>query len=238
MLSDAGLPEMKDTKLAPSEMGRGIHVANRNARRLLGDGILLYESARYPSAAALAVLAMEEAAKWSTLLHVTIAQDEKRIRESWRMNTLHIPKLTRALRALMGAHEASGGDRPTVPDAELAKAMNALKLSCIYTAFVVGRRWIDPMQVCDRDECHNQLSVALISTSGHLRVTGQRLGALFKRVPGRLADEREEAARQTLISWSEGEEAAALAADDDAENEAFRADAKKRLRLQGESDAS
>jgi AbiV family abortive infection protein len=238
MLTDAGLPELKDTRLSPSEMGRGILVANRNARRLLGDGILLYEGARYPSAAALAVLAMEEAAKWSTLLQVTIAQDEKQIRETWRLHTLHVPKLTRALRALMGALEASGGDRATLPDTELAKAMNALKLSCIYSAFVNGRRWIDPMQVCDRDECHNHLSVALISTSGHLRVTGQRLGALLKRVPGGFGDQHEEAARQALIAWSGGDEAAALAAEDDAENEAFRADARKRLRLQAESDVS
>jgi AbiV family abortive infection protein len=174
---------------------------------------------------------MEEAVKWWTLLRVTILQDEKKIRDSWRESARHESKLERALSALMGAYAAGGAARPAATDAELAAATHAMKLSCIYTAFVDGRRWVAPSQVCDLPECRNHLSVALIVTSGHLRVTGHRLGAIFKRVPGFLGDQEEEAARQALIAWSEGAEAAALGAEDDAENEAFRADVKRLLKL-------
>ena len=53
------LPEYRGS-LDPAAVAKGMNAANRNARRLVADAKLLLDGERYPSAAALAALAIEE----------------------------------------------------------------------------------------------------------------------------------------------------------------------------------
>lgn len=52
-------------KLSAAEIAKGMTVARRNARRLAGDAATLLAASRFPTAASLAVLAIEEAGKAS-----------------------------------------------------------------------------------------------------------------------------------------------------------------------------
>jgi AbiV family abortive infection protein len=220
-------------RLTPTEMGRGIAAANRNARRLLGDAILLYENYRYPSAAALATLAMEESAKWWALLHVTVLQDAKAIANAWRDHRRHVTKLDRAIAIVKDAFERSGGEVVATPSTELARATQALKERCIYTDFIKDRRWTEPSGACDAALCRGHLGGALVMVTRY-HITGRYLGSAFQGIAGRLHEPQEEAAKQAMIAWSQGSEASALAEEDDAENEAFKTDAKQRLQLDSE----
>jgi AbiV family abortive infection protein len=212
-------------RLSPSEMGSGIAVANRNARRLLGDAILLYESGRYPSATALAILAMEESAKWWTLLQAAVAHDAKAIRDVWRAYRTHEPKLDRAISVVVAAYEKSGGLGPTASTIDIARVTQTTKERCVYSDFVIGRRWIEPSAACGPTECKNHLSVALIMATRY-RVTGRKLGEVFRRIAVNLAKPEEESSKREVISWSQGAEAIALEAEDDAECDSLCASAR------------
>jgi AbiV family abortive infection protein len=210
-------------------MGRGILAANRNARRLLGDAIVLFEAGGFPSATALAVLALEELVKWDTLLRVAILADEKQIESAWKKSRQHEVKLAKVFKMLASALEASGVEHPTVSIEMIAKATHQLKLRSIYTAFVTGREWVEPSSVSNAEECREFLAVALMITTGHFRITGKRLGKLVRQVPGMLVERPESAAILALLAWSEGSEAASLARDDDTESDAFRLESKGRV---------
>jgi AbiV family abortive infection protein len=78
--------------LTASQVVAGMNAAGRNARRLLDDAKLLLENGRFPSAASLAALSIEESGKESTLRGLALARSEKEIAERWRDYRSHIKK--------------------------------------------------------------------------------------------------------------------------------------------------
>jgi AbiV family abortive infection protein len=69
-----------------------MNAAGRNAERLCDDASLLLQEARYPSAAALAALSIEEAGKLSILRRLAVARDEEEVAECWRNYRWHTKK--------------------------------------------------------------------------------------------------------------------------------------------------
>ena len=61
--------------LTPQEVLEGINAAQTNALRLLDDAKLLMEAGRYPSAAALAILSIEERGKVIILKNIVIVSN-------------------------------------------------------------------------------------------------------------------------------------------------------------------
>ena len=54
-------------KLTPAQIAEGMNAAICNARRLEGDAQVLFDLERYPTAASIAVLSIEESRKVSIL---------------------------------------------------------------------------------------------------------------------------------------------------------------------------
>ncbi len=80
-------------KLSPEQIAEGMNAAVRNAARLVNDAALLLERKRFPSAAALAILAIEEAGKMSILRRMSIVQDDaKALKDCWRDYRSHTKK--------------------------------------------------------------------------------------------------------------------------------------------------
>jgi AbiV family abortive infection protein len=97
-------------RLTPEQIAEGINAASRNAVRLVGDADLLLESERFPSAAALAILAIEEAGKVAILRELSVAQEEdKALDNCWRDYRRHTKK---NVAWLLPQLVAEGGTRP------------------------------------------------------------------------------------------------------------------------------
>jgi len=79
-------------KLSPQQIAEGINVAKKNSYRLVRDAEFLCEAGRYPSAASLAILSIEESGKVSILRQLALARDEKEIAECWRDYRSHTKK--------------------------------------------------------------------------------------------------------------------------------------------------
>ena len=69
-------------KLSAHKIAEGINAALQNANRLADDAELLLEHKKYPSAACLAILSIEESGKVSILRELSIARDGKDLKES------------------------------------------------------------------------------------------------------------------------------------------------------------
>jgi AbiV family abortive infection protein len=70
--------------LSAQKIAEGINAARRNAVRLADDAKLLLEAGRYPTAAAMAVLSIEEAGKVPILRALPFARSLEEIEEVWR----------------------------------------------------------------------------------------------------------------------------------------------------------
>lgn len=79
-------------ELTPQQIADGINAANKNAYRLARDAELLCDAGRFPSAASLAILSIEEAGKVSILRQLALARSETELAESWREYRLHTKK--------------------------------------------------------------------------------------------------------------------------------------------------
>ena len=67
LLESMSTPPRFRGRLSPKQVAVGMNAAARNAARLVSDAEILLEAKRYPSAAALAVLAIEESGETSRI---------------------------------------------------------------------------------------------------------------------------------------------------------------------------
>ena len=65
-------------RLDASQVATGINAAIENAKRLADDASLLLEVGRFPTAASLSILSIEESGKVSILRALSVAIDEKK----------------------------------------------------------------------------------------------------------------------------------------------------------------
>jgi AbiV family abortive infection protein len=80
--------------LSPSQAAAGVNVAIRNSRRLMRDARLLFEAGSYPTAAAIAILAIEESGKSGIIQRILLAKSERQRKEHWSEFTNHRAKNT------------------------------------------------------------------------------------------------------------------------------------------------
>lgn len=149
--------------LTPAEITEGIAAAQANALRLIEDAKLLAKAKRFPSAAALAILAMEERGKVLILKRLALVSDPKDVRAIWKEYRSHraknagwiIPQLVasgaRTLDAMGAAVDSS---------AEHTAILDALKQVSFYTDCLGNRHWSIPEEVIDAD-----LAESMIATS-------------------------------------------------------------------------
>jgi len=78
--------------LTPKSASEGIHTAKTNATRLLDDADMLYKNGCYPSACALAALAIEEMSKPAIIRKIVIADSPQERAHAWKLFSSHHDK--------------------------------------------------------------------------------------------------------------------------------------------------
>jgi AbiV family abortive infection protein len=78
--------------LAPSQITDGMNAAIRNACRLAGDAELLLNEKRYPTAASIATLSIEESGKLMVLRHLAGVKNPTELKKRWREFRSHTKK--------------------------------------------------------------------------------------------------------------------------------------------------
>jgi AbiV family abortive infection protein len=71
-------------KLNPSQIAEGINVAIKNSYRLAEDAQILLDAGRYPTAASVAILSIEESGKAGILRRLAIAETDDEVSQIWK----------------------------------------------------------------------------------------------------------------------------------------------------------
>jgi AbiV family abortive infection protein len=76
-------------ELNAAQIAAGMNAAEDNAARLLADAVLLLNAGRYPTAASVAILCIEEAAQVSILRRIATCKDDTERQSIWNEYRLH-----------------------------------------------------------------------------------------------------------------------------------------------------
>lgn len=159
-----GLQQFKN-HLSYSQIADGMNVACNNARRLVEDAQILFDSQRYPSAVSLAILSIEESGKTAILRQMATAQDGKALKAAWRSYRSHtkknvawiLPDLVRN-----GARKLDEFDQISNPQGDHPELLDNLKQIGFYTDCLGQAHWSVPSEVIDESTAKSILSVAKI----------------------------------------------------------------------------
>jgi AbiV family abortive infection protein len=188
--------------LTPAEAAGGMNAARRNAQRLLSDAKLLLDAERYPTAASLAALSIEESGKISILRSMVIDQGAKELKEEWRRYRDHrskngawiLPEL------FMNGAKYLFDLFPTVDrDSEHTATLNSIKQIGLYTDCYVRGYWSEPEQVVDADLARSLVKIAelLICNRKPVTVREMELWAEFLGPSWRTPD-----MPHALVKWA------------------------------------
>jgi len=163
--------------LTTDQVATGMNCAKQNAKRLAEDAQLLFESGRYPSAASLAVLSLEESGKLVILREMATATTNEEILNLWKRYRRHTSKHSMTLmpeRIAKGARRLVEFRECVDDTAEDEKeTYDALKQLGFYTDCLGEAHWSIPIQVIDR-ELSEMLVKWAVATSSHEHETTPR----------------------------------------------------------------
>jgi AbiV family abortive infection protein len=139
-------------ELSPRQVADGINAAIENAIRLLKDAEILFEAKRYPSAASLAALAIEEVGKSPILRSLAVARNAEAIKKGWKAYRSHQTKNVLWLFPLfvLGGVRTLSGFAPLFnPDSRHTKRMDELKQARFLYGLHRAGRWSLPQEFVD-----------------------------------------------------------------------------------------
>jgi len=188
--------------LSASKIVEGINVAQQNAVRLVEDAELLLENNRYPSAASLAILSIEESGKVSILRGLSVARDGKDLKESWRDYRSHTKK---NVQWIIGDLVKSGARkledfRPIFEkDAEHPLVLDQIKQIGFYTDCLGKKHWSSPENVIDENLAKMLVGIAKIFASNKV-VTEKEIKLWVKHI-GPVWKKNMSWMQQSLENW-------------------------------------
>jgi AbiV family abortive infection protein len=134
-------------RLTPEQAAEGIAAAQDNARSLVRDAVLLLDHGRWPRAAALSILAIEEAGKASVLRALILARDDLECRDGWRAYRSHTQKNAQWILpqlAAQGARHLEDLRRLFDANSEHPHVLDGLKQIALYTDAYSECQWSSP----------------------------------------------------------------------------------------------
>ncbi|MBN2375035.1 MAG: AbiV family abortive infection protein [Sedimentisphaerales bacterium] len=149
--------------LTPSQITDGMNAAIRNARRLVDDAELLLNDRRYPTAASLATLSIEESGKLMVLRHLAGAKTSNEIKNRWREYRYHTKKNVMwpfSQFLSKGASKLKDFANLFDENSEHPYLLDQVKQIGFYTDCLGKAHWSEPEKVIDE-----KLAVQLVNTA-------------------------------------------------------------------------
>ena len=150
-------------ELSAAQIAHGMNAACRNARRLADDAKLLLDAGRYPTAASIAVLSIEESGKKSVLRGLAFAPNKEAQRSAWIGYRSHrsknaawilpdlVAKGARDLDSLRPATDASAGH---------TALLDQVKQLGLYTDCLGDAHWSEPEKFVDENMSRSLVGIA------------------------------------------------------------------------------
>jgi AbiV family abortive infection protein len=209
--------------LAPQAIADGINAANANAGRLATDAKRLLEAGSFPTAASLAILAIEEAGKVSILRQLALCKSDEDAVDAWKQYRSHTQKNYAWILPNLAAKGARKLEdlRPLFDEqSDHPYVLDMLKQLGFYTD-CLGQtaNWAQPSDVITKE-----LAEFLVQTAGilardkrcsvrEIELWIEHVGPVWKQNMGWM--------QQAVINWYAAMQAEGLAADGKNEMERF-----------------
>ena len=209
-------------KLSAAQVAKGMTVAGRNARRLADDAATLLAAGSLPTAASLAVLAIEEAGKQSILRALALARNDAEIKDEWKAYRSHTSKnVTWLLLALAAAGARKLDDFHSLfdQDSDHPYLLDQLKQLGFYTDCLGIGHWAVPTKVIDQDLAQMLVNVAdVLAQDKHvsekeIELWIEHIGPVWKKDPACM--------NKAVANWYAAMQAAGLAAEGENKMEQF-----------------
>lgn len=197
--------------LSPSQVAEGINAAIANARRLAEDADALLLANRYPSAASLAILSIEEAGKVSILRGLSVARSDSDVRDAWKDYRSHIRKNVAWLLPQLAKAGAKRLDdfRPLFEEgAEHPHLLDNLKQLGFYTDCLGKGTWSTPTSIITKDLAESLVQTARLLSKGEpcsvreIELWVDHIGPVWKQDLNWM--------KQALVNWYSAMQAAGL----------------------------
>jgi AbiV family abortive infection protein len=156
-------------RLKPTQIAEGMNAALENAARLVSDADCLLKSGAFPSAASLAILAMEEAGKISILRSLSVARSEAEIIDAWKEYRSHPKKNVAWILPQLVAQGARKLEdlRPIFDEmSDHPYVLDHLKQLGFYTDCLGKAHWSKPVDVIDEQLARMLVEIARIFAKG------------------------------------------------------------------------
>ena len=189
-------------KLSAAQIAHGMNIACRNARRLADDAKLLLDAGRYPTAASIAALSIEESGKVSLLRGLASAPNKEVRRRNWKDYRNHRSKNVAWILpdlVAQGARDLDSLRLAAVPSSDHTAVLNQVKQIGFYTDSWGDAQWTDPEAVIDENMSRSLVDIAdLLAKSRVVTVKEVELWIKHMRpVYGAALDEMKTA----LLDW-------------------------------------
>ena len=149
----------------PAQITAGINAASQNAKRLCEDALLLLNEKRYPSAASLAILSIEESGKISILRGLALAKNDKAVLSAWQAYRSHTKKNVSWLLpqlAASGARRLDDFSPLFDKESEHPSLLDQIKQLGFYTDCLAKAHWAVPVEVIDESTSKMLVAIARI----------------------------------------------------------------------------
>ena len=165
--------------LSAAQVAEGIRAASANAARLTHDAEVLLKAGSFPTAASIAILAIEEAGKVSILRSLALARSETEASASWKEYRSHTRKNVAWLLPQLAAQGASKLEdlRPLFEeDAEHPYLLDQLKQLGFYTDCLGKARWSLPADAISQELAASLVGTArLLASSSNVECTAREI---------------------------------------------------------------
>ncbi len=150
-------------RLNPGQITDGINAARRNALRLVEDAQLLFNNGRYPTAASLAILSIEESGKQEILRTLAIATSNEEVSSLWKEYRTHVSKNVTWLVPQLWAEGAKDYDdfrKLYNQDSVHPYLLEQIKQLCLYSDCLEKAHWNEPSAVMNNELAEKLIKIA------------------------------------------------------------------------------
>lgn len=171
--------------LTPRQVVEGMNAARRNAKRLAEDAKLLFEAERFPSAAALAILSIEESGKTSVLRGLAVASNEDELVQGWKGYRTHATKNAHWILlelAESGARKLSDFSQVVSPSSDHSALLDSLKQVAFYTDCLGSAHWSEPSECITKELADSLVFIADTLSKSDSEITEQEIRLWVKHL--------------------------------------------------------
>lgn len=201
-------------KLSATQIAQGMNVAENNACRLVEDAKILLAAGRFPTAASIATLAIEEAGKVSILRELALAKSDAELIQSWKDYRSHTKKNAMWILPQLVAEGARNVDdfRSVVDEnSDHTAILDQIKQLGFYSDCLGKAHWALPYDTIDEKLAKGLVEIAQLLSKSHehtekeIELWREHIGPVWKSNYSWM--------KQAVVNWCKAMNDAGLAPD-------------------------